>query len=124
MPTEGGVAAALGLDLSTTPAVLPDEDGHLRWSGPLEADTTMLLSAAHSKGWELNVDGEAIDLIKPFGWSTGFKVANGGDATLRFRTSPLRYGVLALQTLAWLWVLRVLIRRRLNPIVRAEEASA
>jgi len=124
VPTEGGVAAALGLDLSTTPAVLPDEDGHLRWSGPLEADTTMLLSAAHSKGWELEVDGEAVDIIKPFGWSTGFKVANGGAATLRFHTSTLRYGVLAGQTLAWLWVLRVLIRRRLNPIARAEETSA
>ena len=33
--------------------------------------------------------------IEPFGWANGFEVTDGGDATLRFHTSPLRYGLLA-----------------------------
>lgn len=124
VPTKGGAAAALGLDLSTTPRVLPQEDDRLRWSGPVEADTTVLLSAAHSDGWELEVDGTPVEATKPFGWATGFEVVDGGQATLRFHTSPLRYGVLALQALAWLWVLRVLLRQRLNPATMPEETAA
>ncbi len=58
------------------------------------------------------VDGETVDQIEPFGWATGFEVGAGGDATLRFRTPLVRYGVLALQAIAWLWVLRVLVRQR------------
>ena len=124
VPTGGGIAAALGLDLSTTPAVLPDEDGHLRWSGPVAADTTVLLSAAHSDRWELEVDGTAVDATKPFGWATGFEIVAGGQATLRYHTSPLRYGVLALQALAWLWVLRVLLRQRRSSATAPEETAA
>jgi GT2 family glycosyltransferase len=123
VPTEGGIAAALNLDLSSTPPALPDEDGHLRWSGPVEAGTTLLLSAAHSDRWELEVDGSRADLLKPFGWATGFEITDGGQATLRFHTAPLRYGVLALQALAWLWVLRFLVRQRLNPSGTTEEPA-
>jgi len=115
VPTDGGVAAALGLDLSSTPAVLPDEDGHLRWSGPVDDGTTVLLSAAHSDGWELEVDGEQIELAEPFGWSTGFEVADGGEASLGFRTPSSRYAIVGLQALAWLVVVRILVRRQLNP---------
>ncbi len=123
LPTTGGIAAALGLDLSDTPAVLPDVDGRLRWSGPVADDTTLLLSASSSDRWELDVDGSSIDAIKPFGWATGFAVGDGGDARLRFRTSPLRYGVLALQAVAWLWVIRVLVRLRRDPGRRKEPAE-
>ncbi len=124
VPTDGGIAAALGIDLSDTPAVLPDEDGRLRWSGPVEADTTVLLSASHSDRWELTVDGTAIPSDKPFGWANGFTISEDGEATLRFRTSPLRYGVLALQALAWLWAIRVLLRLRLNPARTTEDDVA
>jgi GT2 family glycosyltransferase len=114
VPDEGGVAASLFLDLSASPAVLPDEDGRVHWSGPLEDDTTVLLSATSSDRWGLEVDGSSVEAIEPFGWSTGFEVADGGDATLRFTTSPLRYAVLAIQALAWLWVLRAVVRRRFD----------
>ena len=123
LPTERGIAAALPLDLSGATAVLPDEDGHLSWSGQLEGDSTVLLSASSSDQWELVVDGETIDQIEPFGWSTGFEVGSGGDATLRFRTPVVRYGVLALQAIAWLWVLRVLVRQRFEGANGSPEAA-
>ena len=112
LPTEGGVAAALPLDLSGATPVLPEEDGHLQWSGEVAGDRTVVLSAAHSERWDLEVEGSSIEQVQPFGWATGFEVADGGRATLRFRTPLVRYGVLAVQVLAWLWVLRVLTRQR------------
>jgi len=114
LPVTGGISGALPLDLSDMPAILTGTDGHLRWSGPVDDDTTVLLSASHSGSWHLEVDGSSVDSIEPFGWSTGFYVARGGDATLRFRTSPLRYAALAVQALAWLWVARTVLRRRLD----------
>jgi hypothetical protein len=112
VPTGGGAASALALDRSSATAVLPHEDGRLRWSGTLQGDSTMLLSASSSDGWELHVDGKGIEQVKPFGWATGFEVEHGGKATLRFRTPWVRYGVVAIQAIAWLWALRVLVRRR------------
>jgi GT2 family glycosyltransferase len=114
-PEEGGIAGAVGLDLSAAPAILPDDAGHLRWSGPVEPGTTLLLSAAHSERWELVVDGQAVPQIKPFGWANGFSVPEAGSATLRFHTPALRYGALLLQVLAWLWLARTLLRWRVNP---------
>jgi GT2 family glycosyltransferase len=108
----GGAAGALTLDLSAATAVLPDEEGRLRWSGSLDGDTTVLLSASSSDQWELKVDGEAAHRVKPFGWATGFEVPDGGDATLRFRTPLVRYAVIAIQAIAWLWAMRLLVRGR------------
>jgi hypothetical protein len=114
IPSSGGVSAALGLDLGGSSAVLPDEEGRLRWSGPVEGDSTVLLAASASDRWELEVDGEAAERTKPFGWATGFAIEEAGDATLRFRTPPVRYAILAVQALAWLWLLRGVVRHRLE----------
>jgi hypothetical protein len=104
--------------------VLPTTDGRTSWSGPIDDDTTVLLSAAHSDAWHLEVDGSGVDDIEPFGWSNGYEVVDGGDATLSFHTSPLRYAVLAVQALVWLWVLRMVVRRRFDaPRTPEEERS-
>jgi hypothetical protein len=114
LPTDGGIAAALSLDLSGFPAALPNDDGHLRWSGPVERGTSVFLSAASSDRWVLQVDGDTVERTKPFGWANAFTVPADGDAVLRFRTPPIRYAVLAIEALAWLWVLRSLLRRRVE----------
>ncbi len=121
-PEGGGIAAALKVDLSRARAALPDGDGYLRWSGPTEADTTVLLSMSHSDRWQLVVDGKAVPHSKPFGWANGFTIADGGDATLRFQTPALRYAALLLQVLVWLGLLRALLRVRLNPSAPGEDA--
>jgi GT2 family glycosyltransferase len=121
-PDQGGIAAAMDRDLSHLPAVLPDEQSNLRWHGPVKADTTILLSEAHSPHWQLTVDGRVAAHSKPFGWANGFTVPESGEATLRFRTPAVRYVLLAVQAAAWLWVLRRLLRGRMNP--RREEEGA
>ena len=114
IPTDGGIASALDLDLSGVPAVLPDTEGRVSWSGPLDDETTVLLSAASSGRWSLEVDGSTVERIEPFGWSNGFEVSEGGSADLSFHTSPWLYVALAVQALAWLWVLRTVVWRRLD----------
>jgi GT2 family glycosyltransferase len=114
-PSDGGIAAAAGIDLSSLGPALPDAHGKLRWSGPVSADTTLLFSSAHSNRWELSVDGQAMHHTKPYGWANGFDVTTSGEATLSFSTPPVRYGMLALQALVWLWACRRLLRARLNP---------
>jgi hypothetical protein len=114
VPTEGGVESALGLDLSAAALALPDEDGHLQWSGPVEDDTDLVVSASSADRWTLTVDGESQPLVTPFGWSTGFEVTGAGTARLEYDTSSVRYGALALQVLAWVLVLRALLHRRLR----------
>lgn len=114
-PEAGGIAAAVDLDRSGLEGALPDERNNLHWTGPVAADTTVLLSAAHSTRWQLTVDGRRAARSKPFGWANGFAVPAAGDATLQFRNPPLRYVLLAVQAAAWLWVLRRVLRGRMNP---------
>ncbi|MET0728421.1 MAG: glycosyltransferase family 2 protein [Acidimicrobiales bacterium] len=122
LPEDSGVAGALQIDLSDAPEALPERDGELEWSGPVEGDTTVLLSAAFSEKWRLDVDETEAEHGEPFGWANGFAVADAGAGTLRFDTPRLRYAVLALQVLAWLWVSRTLLRVRVNP--RGDERAA
>jgi hypothetical protein len=121
-PSSGGISAAAGIDLSGAPRALPDGGGHLRWTGPVEPDTTVLFSAAHSERWHLSVDGRPAEHTKPFGWANGFTVERAGTATLSFETPSVRYLALAGETLLWLWALRRLLRSRLGvaPTMGAE----
>lgn len=114
-PAGGGVTDAAGVDLSGLRVALPDRHGRLRWSGPVDADTTVLFAAAHSDRWSLSVSGRDAKHTKPYGWANGFEVADGGTATLSFATSPLRYLMLLAQVLVWTWVARRLRRQRFNP---------
>lgn len=114
-PRGGGVTDAAGVDLSGLRVALPDRDGQLRWSGPVDADTTVLFAAAHSDRWSLSVSGRDAKQTKPYGWANGFEVGTEGTATLSFATSPLRYLMLGAQVLVWAWVARRLVRQRFNP---------
>jgi len=122
LPVEQGITAAADLDVSGAEPVLPDSGGHLRWTGPVEGSTSVLLSASYSDRWQLTVDGDRVEQSKPFGWANGYAVEKSGQGSLRFVTSPLRYGLLAFQVLLWLWVLRRLLKARYGD--RAREAAA
>jgi hypothetical protein len=116
----GGVTSdAAHIDLSGGSAVLGDDTGHLSWKGTVPSNSEILIAEAHSDGWQLEVDGRAVDDTKPFGWATGYSIDEGGPATFRYRTAPVRYGLLLLQVLVWLWALRSLVRIRLAPALPA-----
>lgn len=113
---DGGFTAASRVDRSSAPAVLTDRDGRLHWSGDVDDATTVLLAHAHSDRWALEIDGEPAERVKPYGWATGFEVDDGGAGELRFDTPVVRYLVVAVQALVWLWAVRRLMKARLAPV--------
>ena len=123
LPSSGGLSGALGLDLSDLPPALPNDEGHLDWSGPVAADTSVFLSASSSDRWAMTVDGASAKRSEPFGWANEFAAPKAGDATLQFHTWPGRYGVLLLEIVAWLWVMRTLLRRRIERRTDGGEAA-
>lgn len=111
LDTSGGISGAARLDLSTGERVLTESDRRLSWSGPVEPDSTVLFSAAHSANWSLTVDGQDVDHTKSFGWANAFEITDSGEGHLEYATPLLRYGLIGLQGLVWLVVLRQLIKR-------------
>ncbi len=114
-PIDGSVSDASHTDLSSAVAVLTDEVGHLSWEGEVPSNSEVLIAEAHSDRWQLEVGGRALPDSKTFGFATGYSVEEGGTASFRYRTTPIRYGLLLVQALAWLWALRTVVRIRLAP---------
>jgi hypothetical protein len=123
LPTDGGIAAAVGLDLTGSPVALPDADGYLQSTGPVDGGTTVYHAASDSDRWELKVDGTSVPATKVFGWSSAYDIPADGDASLRFHTPPLRYGLLLVQVVAWLWALRTLFRQRVAAVLPPVEPT-
>jgi GT2 family glycosyltransferase len=102
------------VELAGSAPVLPKEKSPNRFSGPLNAGDRVLLAEGSSPRWKLRVDGTGADRAEAFGWANAFTTTAGGDASLRYRTSPLRYAAIAGQVALWVLALRGLIvgRRR------------
>lgn len=88
-------------DLAGAAAVLGQRTGDTTFEGPVDGDRLVLHSATAADGWGLDVDGRAAPRTKLFGWADGYEIDEGGDAVLRYDTSPLRYGVVLLQLVFW-----------------------
>jgi GT2 family glycosyltransferase len=114
-PIDGGISDAASVDLSGAAPVLEHPSGTLGWTGTVPSGSQVLVAESHSSRWHLEVDGHGVEQGKPFGWATGFRVDEGGQASLRYRTSPVRWGLIAIQVLLWLLALRTLLRIRLDP---------
>ncbi|MCU1485015.1 MAG: hypothetical protein JWN67_1761 [Actinomycetia bacterium] len=103
-------SAANDLTAAADP-VLTDRAGSARYTGHVDAGTVYVADAA-SSAWQLRVDGRTAKRSKALGWANRFEVASGGEATLRYRTSPLRWAAVAVQLALWLGVAAWLVRER------------
>ncbi|MCU1381035.1 MAG: hypothetical protein JWN29_4018 [Acidimicrobiales bacterium] len=107
-------AAATDLAAAADP-VLVDRAGHARSTGDVGAGT-VYVAAASAPGWQLEVGGRTATRSRSLGWANSFRVQQGGPATLRYRTSPLRWAAVLFQALLWLallvWFIRTRPRRR------------
>jgi GT2 family glycosyltransferase len=110
-----GLTATARLDLAGAEAVVTEPDGHARWTGTVPDEARVLAALGSSERWRLEVDGQSVRRDKAFGWANGFDVVDGGRATLAYQTPATRYGMLAVQVLLWVLVLRSLVRSRLGP---------
>ena len=108
-PTTIGLAALRGVELAGAVPVLPSQRTPTRFSGPLGSGDTVLLSEASSPRWQLRVAGKGAPRAKAFGWANAFASPASGAATLRYRTSVLRFGALAVQLALWVAAVRMLL---------------
>ena len=109
---EDGLSSLRGLELAGSEAVLPAERSPTRFSGPLNEGDRVGLAEASSSRWSLTVDGRSADRSEAFGWTNAFDSPATGSATMRYRTSPLRYGMVAGEVLVWVLAIRYLVRTR------------
>jgi hypothetical protein len=110
---QGGKLSSLrGLELTGSEAVLPAERSPTRFTGPLDEGDRVSLAEASSARWSLTVDGRSADRSKAFGWTNAFDSPATGSATLRYRTSPLRYAMVAGEVVVWVLAIRYLVRTR------------
>ena len=112
---EGGLPGLRRLELAGAEPVLPEEETPTRFSGPLGEGDRVALAEASSPRWQLRVAGASAPRTEAFGWANAFTAPAAGDATLRYRTSPLRYGAVLLEVVVWAAVVRHLFRTRRRP---------
>ncbi len=105
----------VGADLGAATPVLVNESDRTSFDGPVEAGTRVFWSATASDNWALSVDGQPVIGEEAFGFATAYEVGATGEAELVFETPVFRYGMLVVQALLWLFVLRTLLRMRLAP---------
>ncbi|MGH9151968.1 MAG: hypothetical protein ACRD03_06155, partial [Acidimicrobiales bacterium] len=109
---DDGLAGLRGLELAGSEPVLAERRSPTSFAGPLNEGDRVALAEASSPGWRLEVGGRAAPRSEAFGWTNAFASPATGDATLRYRTSPLRYGAVAAELAAWVLVVRHLVRTR------------
>lgn len=107
-----GLPGLRHLELAGSAPVLPEVVSPTRFSGPLAAGDRVFLSEASSSRWKLRVGGATAPRQEAFGWANAYTVPAAGDATLRYRTSPLRYAAVAGQLALWVLAVRRLLAGR------------
>ncbi|NDC91654.1 MAG: hypothetical protein EB089_07365 [Acidimicrobiia bacterium] len=119
---QAGDIALTGQELKSTMPLLVDQNSvankrvKSRFSGG-----TVHLAVPFDSRWQLFVDGALLSPRVAFGSSTAFDAPIAGVVSLHYKTSPLRYLYLILQTLAWLCLLMLAanfsrFRRRIRQI--------
>ena len=96
-------------DLAGASPVL-DRTGRTSFEGPVDGGGPVLHSTAAADGWGMEIDGSAVPRTKLFGWADGYDVDEGGEAVLRYETSPLRYGMVLVQVAFWLLAIAAVYR--------------
>ncbi|MGI8758347.1 MAG: glycosyltransferase [Acidimicrobiales bacterium] len=103
--------ATVGLDLSAAAPVLTDAGPYTRFRGAV-GPGPVYLAEASSPRWELRTGGEVVERERAFGWANAFSPDGSGDATLRYRTSPLRWLAIAGQVAVWFVAVWFVVRNR------------
>ena len=109
-----GLEAARTTEMTGSQPVLPRERSPFRYEGRVPGRSTVYLSEGSSSAWELEAGGQNAPRRKAFGWANAYEVRDGGRATLRYRTSPLRFVAIAVEAVVWAVAIRTMadIRRR------------
>ncbi len=105
-PGSATPAASQAAELAGTPAAL-GSGGHDSFSGPLPANSHVLVSESDQAGWHLVVAGKGAPRQQAFGWAMLFSTTDAGKGSLHF-VAPL--GGQALKVLEFaLWLAAVAV---------------
>ncbi len=107
---------AVADDLSAAEAALADDRGAVGATGEVPVEGDLLLASTADPGWELRVDGVPLARGETYGWANQFTATRTGDAALAYDTPIGRRLAVAGQLV--LWVLVVVVRRRLRAAER------
>jgi hypothetical protein len=110
-----GADAKTGADLTGSQPVLPG-GGPIRFSGPLPAAGTVLVSEAPSDRWQLTVGGRGAHRVDAFGVGNAFTAGQAGSARLRYRTPLYRWPLALVPFLLWAGAASLLWRSRPRPV--------
>jgi hypothetical protein len=100
-----------GADLAGVQPVLTG-GGPVRFSGEVAGAGTALLAESPSSRWSLEVDGQGADRADAYGVGNAFDVERPGPGRLRFNTPFLRYGLVLIQVVLWVGLVRFLVVTR------------
>jgi hypothetical protein len=111
-------------DLAAAEAVLPEERSYVRFEGDVAPGSDVHLSASSSTRWELEVGGDEVPRTDIVEWANAWRVDGGGDATLRYRTSPLRFAAIGGQAALWVGAVALLVARRRSAAAGARSSRS
>lgn len=92
--------------------VLARAESATSFKGDLPQPGYVSLSESSSDRWRLTVGGSRAERQRAFGWANVFAADEAGPASLRYRTSPVRWLAILIELLVWLAVVRTLVMRR------------
>ena len=99
-------------DFSGARVALVDEASPTEFTGRLDKAGDVYLAEAASSRWQLRAGGAGAERRRAFGWANAFATEKAGRATLRYRTSPVRWVALLIEAGFWLLVVRYLLVHR------------
>ncbi len=92
--------------------VLVNQTGFTTFEGRIDADSVVFVGSAPASGWRLEVAGVEAERSTAFGWASSFRPPSGGDAVLRFVSTPVTLLARALQLAGWLLVVAAILLLR------------
>jgi hypothetical protein len=106
-----GPAASQAAELAGSAGVL-NSGGRDSFTGPLPADSHVLVSASGRGGWHLSVAGQGATRQPAFGWAMAFATGPAGNGTLHFVPSLAGQGLKVLEVGLWLAAVAALVTDR------------
>jgi GT2 family glycosyltransferase len=115
-----GLEDAVRADLTGARPALPSASSATSFSGRVDRPGDLYLAESSSPRWRLRVGGHTAERRRAFGWANAFTADDTGAATLRYRTSLVRWLGLLIEVALWAAAVRFLWRHRPR---RREETS-
>ncbi|MDQ1437918.1 MAG: hypothetical protein QOK43_1547 [Acidimicrobiaceae bacterium] len=108
----GGSRGTVRAELHGARPVLTKAERPTSFSGRVPESGYVLLSESASGRWHMKAGGRTAERRRAFGWANVFGVDEAGAASIRYRTSPVRWLAVLIEIGLWAGLIRWLLRLR------------